>query len=305
MYCTLLASAQSKEERESIEEQMKSDAELASILDSLQREKDRVDLVKEENERKTALRKSKIDSSLNGNGSEAMDTEGGGGATNQSSDQWNPQQILNLEDIQFTQGGHLMANKKCQLPQGSFRKQKKGYEEVHVPASKAPAIDPSDLVPIENLPKYAQPAFKGFKSLNVIQSRVHKAALETDENLLICAPTGAGKTNTALLCMLREIGKHVNPSDGRINVDQFKIIYIAPLKSLVQEMVGSFGKRLESYNLRVAELTGDQQLSKEQINETQIIVCTPEKWDVITRKSGDRSYTQLVIKFLIILHNLC
>ena len=26
----------------------------------------------------------------------------------------------------------------------------------------------------------------------------------------------------------------------------------------------------------------------------QIIVCTPEKWDIITRKGGDRSYTQLV-----------
>ncbi len=41
-------------------------------------------------------------------------------------------------------------------------------------------------------------------------------------------------------------------------------------------------------------MTGDQQLSKEQINETQIIVCTPEKWDIITRKTGDRTYTQLV-----------
>ena len=27
-----------------------------------------------------------------------------------------------------------MANKKCQLPEGSYRKQRKGYEEVHVPA---------------------------------------------------------------------------------------------------------------------------------------------------------------------------
>lgn len=27
---------------------------------------------------------------------------------------------------------------------------------------------------------------------------------------------------------------------------------------------------------------------------TQIIVTTPEKWDIITRKSGDRTYTQLV-----------
>lgn len=41
--------------------------------------------------------------------------------------------------------------------------------------------------------------------------------------------------------MLREIGKHIN-MDGTINVDDFKIIYIAPMRSLVQEMVGSFGK---------------------------------------------------------------
>jgi pre-mRNA-splicing helicase BRR2 len=59
-------------------------------------------------------------------------------------------------------------------------------------------------------------------------------------------------------------------------------------------MVGNFSKRMATYNLKVAELTGDQQLSKEQINQTQIIVCTPEKWDIITRKSGDRTYTQLV-----------
>ena len=50
---------------------------------------------------------------------------------------------------------------------------------------------------------------------------------------------GAGKTNVALLTMLREIGKHIN-ADGTINVDEFKIIYVAPMRSLVQEMVGSF-----------------------------------------------------------------
>lgn len=45
----------------------------------------------------------------------------------------------------------------------------------------------------------------------------------------------------ALLTMLHEIGKHVN-ADGTINVDDFKIIYVAPMKSLVQEMVGNFKK---------------------------------------------------------------
>ena len=29
-----------------------------------------------------------------------------------------------------------MANKRCQLPSGSFRQSKKGFEEVHVPALK-------------------------------------------------------------------------------------------------------------------------------------------------------------------------
>ena len=44
--------------------------------------------------------------------------------------------MLDLEDLSFKDGSHLMANKKCQLPDGSFRKQRKGYEEVHVPALK-------------------------------------------------------------------------------------------------------------------------------------------------------------------------
>ena len=41
--------------------------------------------------------------------------------------------------------------------------------------------------------------------------------------------------------MLREIGKHIN-SDGTINTDDFKIIYVAPMRSLVAEMVGNFRK---------------------------------------------------------------
>ena len=39
--------------------------------------------------------------------------------------------------------------------------------------------------------------------------------------MLVAAPTGAGKTNVALLTMMREIGKHIN-SDGTINIDDFK-----------------------------------------------------------------------------------
>jgi pre-mRNA-splicing helicase BRR2 len=51
--------------------------------------------------------------------------------------------------------------------------------------------------------------------------------------------------------------------------------------------------------LQVRELTGDINLTKAEIDATQVIVTTPEKWDIITRKSGERTYTQLV-KLLII-----
>ena len=49
----------------------------------------------------------------------------------------------------------------------------------------------------------------------------------------------------------------------------------------------------------VQELTGDMQLSKKELAETQVIVTTPEKWDVITRKGGDVAVAQAV-KLLII-----
>ena len=60
-----------------------------------------------------------------------------------------------------------------------------------------------------------------------------------------------------------------------------------------------FSQRLESYGIKVSELTGDHQLTREEIQATQVLVCTPEKWDIVTRKGGERTYTQLV-KLIII-----
>jgi len=96
-----------------------------------------------------------------------------------------------------------------------------------------------------------------------------------------------------MLAMLNLIGQHVK-EDGGVDLDAFKIVYVAPMKALVQEVVLNFSQRLKGYNIVVRELSGDQSLTRQQIQETQVIVTTPEKWDIITRKSGDRTYTQLV-----------
>ena len=82
--------------------------------------------------------------------------------------------------------------------------------------------------------------------------------------------------------------------EGMFDLSSFKIIYVAPMKALVQEVVKNFSKRLAPYGITVRELSGDSSLTRQQIAETQMIVTTPEKWDIVTRQGEGRAYTQLV-----------
>jgi replicative superfamily II helicase len=200
---------------------------------------------------------------------------------------------LDLDLLAFTEGGHLMSNKKCNLPEGTLKYSKDGYEEIHVPKPQKPAqSEPVQLTPINTLPEWTRSAFIGTETLNRIQSVVAPKALSTTENLLICAPTGAGKTNIALLTLLNLV------QSNKANNTFHRAIYIAPMKALVHEMVMNFSKKLESFGLKVAEMTGDQSLSRSQIEETFLIVTTPEKYDIITRKvlvgAEDQSFTGTV-----------
>lgn len=188
---------------------------------------------------------------------------------------------------------------KKTLPAGTIRKEFAGYDDVFVPPPAKDALPEATLVDIEsNFADFAKLVFRGVKRLNRIQSTVFEAAYKSNENLLICAPTGAGKTNVALMTMLHEVGLHFT-SDGVLRKDDFKMVYIAPMKALAAEMVENFGKRFQPLNLVVKELTGDMQLTKKEIQETQLIVTTPEKWDVMTRKSTDNALTAQV-KLIII-----
>jgi len=134
------------------------------------------------------------------------------------------------------------------------------------------------------------------KYLNPIQTKVKSIAFDTDENMLVCAPTGAGKTNVALLCIMHEIEKHIDKQTWTLKDNDFKMIYISPMKALAAEIVDKFSTKLKPLKILVKELTGDMQLTKQEIQDTHIIVTTPEKWDVITRKSdGITAKLKLII----------
>ncbi|KAG6487258.1 DExH-box ATP-dependent RNA helicase DExH12-like [Zingiber officinale] len=299
VWCTRLARAEDQDQRKKIEEEMENTGpSLATILEQLHATR-----------ASAKERQKNLEKSIREEARRLKDEHGGGESdrdrrvvdTVHSTDSgWlkGQRQLLDLDNIAFNQGGLLMANRKCELPPGSYRTPHKGYEEVHVPALKQKSFAPGEeLVKISDLPGWAQPAFEGMKQLNRVQSKVYQTSLFTPENILLCAPTGAGKTNVAMLTILQQLG--LNMKDGILDTSKFKIVYVAPMKALVAEVVGNLSHRLKSFNIVVKELSGDQNLTRQQIEETQIIVTTPEKWDIVTRKSGDRTYTQLV-KLLII-----
>lgn len=199
--------------------------------------------------------------------------------------------IVDLEALTFDQGPQLMATAKIVLPKGLYQQNKKLYDTIVIPApAPPPLLDESGekLVLVSEMPDWIQPAFPAGEtsSLNRIQLKVYPCVSKTDDNILLCAPTGAGKTNVALLAILRVLENHRDPKTGKLDTLAFKCVYIAPLKALVAEQTREFERRLALlYGLVVNELTGDLLLSQKEVRETQILVTTPEKWDVVTRKA--------------------
>lgn len=196
------------------------------------------------------------------------------------------------------------AGRRYALPVGSTHSDHPKYEEYSIPAAKVGSLAVGQkLVAIAEMDGLCQRTFKGYKSLNRMQSLLYPVAYTTSENMLICAPTGAGKTDAAMLTILHCISKNVVPNpidepdakDFVVMADDFKIIYVAPMKALAAEVTEKLGRRLAWLGIQVRELTGDMQLTKKEIAATQIIVTTPEKWDVVTRKStGDTELVQKV-----------
>jgi hypothetical protein len=173
--------------------------------------------------------------------------------------------------------GTLVHHDKVGLPAGTERKTGVGYEEVFIPAPKRlPKAAVSELVAVSDLESWAQLAFENTKHLNRIQSIVYPVAYNSAENILVCAPTGAGKTNIAMLAFLQLVKQHI--IDGELDRESVKAVYVAPMKALAQEVVTKFSERLKPLGFVVREFTGDMQLTRSEVESSNLIVTTPEKW---------------------------
>ena len=108
-----------------------------------------------------------------------------------------PRRVIDIDSLIFSEGGHLMSRKKVKLPEGSFKRQMKGYEEIHVPEPKRREAAQNEWMSVGKMPEWTQSVWASVKAtqLNPIQTRVFPIAFETNEPMLICAPTGAGKVS--------------------------------------------------------------------------------------------------------------
>ena len=142
--------------------------------------------------------------------------------------------------------------------------------------------------PIYSLMKqYPLSSIINFPTLNKVQEECFDLLYKTNERALITSPTGSGKTLLFELGIARVIKQNYNIAKNSYENKNFKIIYIAPIKSLCQEKTFEWKMKYSKspLELNVTEYTSDSEyLNISLLNKSNIILTTPEKFDVLTRK---------------------
>ncbi|XP_077253583.1 DNA helicase ROCK-N-ROLLERS isoform X6 [Tasmannia lanceolata] len=145
-------------------------------------------------------------------------------------------------------------------------------------------MDSYALKSVSDLPPPFRSTFS-FRYFNSLQSECFSACFLSDINMVISAPTGSGKTVLFELCILRLLSRFLTQY-GKFNhiKGTLKTIYIAPSKALVQEKLRDWTQKLGSWGINCLELTGDNDsYNMKNIQESDIILTTPEKFDAVTR----------------------
>eukprot|EP00659_Diplonema_papillatum_P017319 gene17319-26596_t len=130
-----------------------------------------------------------------------------------------------------------------------------------------------------------------FTHFNKVQTQCVDDMYNTDESMVVAAPTGSGKTVLMELAILRLFKATIE--DGAKS--KLKAVYIAPIKALANEKAASWASLFEPFGIEVRAVTGDTGGEHEQhmaaVLEANVVVTTPEKFDSVTRR-----WTETVVR---------
>ncbi|KAB8229777.1 putative DEAD/DEAH box DNA helicase (Mer3) [Aspergillus alliaceus] len=148
------------------------------------------------------------------------------------------------------------------------------------------------LVSVQELPDKYRSLFH-FPVFNAVRSKCFQPVYKRDDNIVLAAPTGSGKTVVMELAICRML--------NNLKDERFKVIYQAPTKSLCSERFRDWNRKFHSLGLQCAELTGDTDFTQMgSVQNSQIIITTPENWDSMTRKWKDHARLMQLVKLFLI-----
>lgn len=154
------------------------------------------------------------------------------------------------------------------------------------------------LLPISELPSRFRQIFP-YVNFNHVQSKVYKTMLETNKPIVVSAPTGSGKTGVFELAIIKLI---MDCESSLINTGAIKIVYLAPTKALCSERRDDWANKFSPFNIHCYELTSDitTATNYKNLQQSCILLATPEKWDSITRSwIGHKMFAQAIRLLLI------
>lgn len=133
-----------------------------------------------------------------------------------------------------------------------------------------------------------------FDKFNHLQSEVSSVLVDTNDTVVVSAPTSAGKTALFEMAMARHISCDLEVLRESYDWRQKqlpscrKMVYISPSKALCDERFDDWSRRLSDLKLgiRTAMITGDAEPGEafREIANSHLILTTPEKWDSLTRR---------------------
>lgn len=185
--------------------------------------------------------------------------------------------------------GHPLQDKHTNKP---FTKKRKCVQ-VRKGNGNSKRMDEPAQVPVSVLPEQYRSIFK-FPTFNRMQSMAFNAIYNSTENCIISSPTGSGKTVLFELAIINLL-----QNSHELDIANLKILYIAPTKSLCSEILSKWEKSF--LDLKVGMFTGDTQYKEsENIKRSNIIITTPEKWDLLTRKWNDYSKLFHLVRLILV-----
>ncbi len=114
---------------------------------------------------------------------------------------------------------------------------------------------------------------KNITKLNPAQEKALNQGILEGNNMLVCTPTGSGKTAIATIL----IGKILEPKNGS------KVVYLVPLKALANEKFKEYKEVFKDTKYRVALSLGDMDSDSDWLGNYDLMILTVEKMDSLIR----------------------